>query len=165
MCYSYKIQGQNQNPGPSEPKCRCSPPRQLAWALAASHAGAVRCSKGHVKGPSPAGLTAPTEGVESPWGLGKGPSQGTGRFGKPRRRQEGSFREKSGKEESKEDHTGREEEMRGKGGGGSADHAHIPIRMGPEAVGLGDLWRFVTGSSDVVGSRDFSETCVENHPT
>lgn len=110
VCYSYKIQGQNQNPGPSEPKCRCSPPRQLAWALAASHAGAVRNA---VRGTSKVllhGGHSSTEVWKSPWGLGKDQARGTGRFGKPRRGREGSFREKNlSKEESKrrEDHTGR----------------------------------------------------------
>lgn len=34
--------------------------------------------------------------------------------------------------------------MRAREEGGGADHTHTSIRMGPEAVGLGDLWRFVT---------------------
>lgn len=95
MCYSYKIQAQNQNPGPSEPKCGCSPPHQLDWAPSASHAGAVRNA---VRGTSKVllqGGHSSTETWKSLWGLGKDQARGTGRFGKPRRGGAGSFIEKN----------------------------------------------------------------------
>lgn len=54
-----------------------------AWALAASHAGAVReCSKGHVKVLLHGGHSS-TEVWKSPWGLGRTKPERTGRFGSP----------------------------------------------------------------------------------
>lgn len=71
VSHGYKFQCQDQNPGSSEPKCRCSPPRQPAWAPAARHAAAVRNTAREKSKILPQGGHSFTETQKSPWEPGK----------------------------------------------------------------------------------------------